>query len=246
LSGNTAQFVSAGVTHPGQIRQNNEDTFLDAPAKRRWVVADGMGGHEAGEVASGLIVQQLERLPAVPQIAEHMEAVERTLYEVNAELRRQARERKVSLIGATVVSLMAGPDYMLCGWAGDSRAYRFHNGRLERLSEDHSSIQEMLNAQQFTLEQIRNSANAITRAVGGDNKLFLDWAVAGYDAGTQFLLCSDGLTKELPDTRIEAEFRKQLPPERTAGNLVEAALSAGGRDNVTVLIVRAETGPVKA
>lgn len=234
-------MVSAGQTDAGRVRSHNEDAFLDAPDRRLWVVADGMGGHSAGDVASGMIVAQLGQVAPTGDTAAFVDTVERELVAVNEALRRQAQERKVPLIGATVVTLMAGKDYMVCGWAGDSRAYRFREGHLDRISRDHSTVQEMMDTGQFTLEQLQaKPANTITRAVGGEPKLFLDWAVAGYEPGTQFLLCSDGLTKEVSDVKIEAEFLKNLPPKETVANLVKAALDAGGRDNVTVVIVRVE------
>jgi protein phosphatase len=234
-------MVSAGVTHQGRVRGHNEDAFLDAPDRRLWLVADGMGGHSAGDVASRMIVEHLTKVTPPADAAAFVDLVEQELMNVNGELRRHAQERKVSLIGATVVALLGTRDFMMCGWAGDSRAYRFNKGQLERLSRDHSTAQEMMDTGQFTLEQLQAKPNnTITRAVGGEVKLFLEWSVAGYEPGTQFLLCSDGLTKEVPDPRIEEVFRKNLAPQETVGTLIQMALDAGGRDNVTAVVVRAE------
>lgn len=239
------RLISAGLTDKGKVRSHNEDAFLDAPQHSLWVVADGMGGHTAGDVASRMIVERLTPVTPGADAASFLEKVEQELWTVNEDLRKHAKDRNVQLIGATVVALLAGKDYVMCGWAGDSRAYRFREGRLEQLSRDHSTAQEMLDTGQFTLEQLQKtgpSGNTITRAVGGEARLVLDWAVAAYDPGTQFLLCSDGLTKEVADPLIEAEFRKNLPPAELVKVLVNAALAAGGRDNVTALVVRAE-GP---
>ena len=103
-------------------------------------------------------------------------------------------------------------------------------------------IQELMDTEQFSAAQLtgKQQGNTITRAVGGEPNLYLDWVVAGYEAGTQFLLCSDGLTKEVPEPKIEEEFLKNMPPKETAESLLQAALAAGGRDNVTVVVVRAE------
>lgn len=233
-------LVAAGLTDPGKVRDHNEDAFLVSPSRRLWVVADGMGGHSAGEVASGMIVERLGKLtpPAAP--ADFLDAVDQELVAVNGELRRYAQERKASLVGSTVVTLLACNDYMACGWAGDSRAYRFRDGRLAQISRDHSMLQELMDSGEFEVQRGESHprSNAITRAVGGEEKLFMDWAVAGFAPGTQFLLCSDGLTKELSDQRIEEEFKKQLAPGQTADNLIHAALAVGGRDNVTVVVVR--------
>jgi protein phosphatase len=203
-----------------------------------------MGGHSAGDVASRMIVEKLGAVTPPADPVAHVDAVEDALLAVNEELRRHAQERKVSLIGATVVTLLAGPDYAACGWAGDSRCYRFRRNTLERLSHDHSTAQEMMDTGQFTVDQLtgKQVGNTITRAVGGEPKLFLEWIVAAFDPGTQFLLCSDGLTKEVPDARIEEEFRKGLAPAELARSLLELALAAGGRDNVTVVVVRVPGG----
>lgn len=237
------RISSAGVTDKGKVRSHNEDAFLDSAAHSLWIVADGMGGHTAGDVASRMIVERLGHVMPPPDAPAFMDLVEYELCAVNDDLREHARARNVSLIGATVVALLGGKDFMMCGWAGDSRAYRFREGHLQQISKDHSTAQEMLDTGQFTLEQLQStkpSGNTITRAVGGEPSLFLEWAVAGYEPGTQFLLCSDGLTKEVADAKIEAEFRKNLPPAELAAALVRMALEAGGRDNVTAVVVRAE------
>lgn len=238
------RMVSAGVTNPGRVRSHNEDAFLDAPDRRLWVVADGMGGHSAGDVASAMIVERMGKLSPGADMPAFVDAVEKELSAVNEDLRKHAQERNVSLIGATVVAMLGGNDFTAIGWAGDSRAYRFANGKLERLSRDHSTAQELMDTGQFNAAQLagKQQGNTITRAVGGEPRLFLDWVVAGFEPGTQFMLCSDGLTKEVPEPKLEEEFRKNLPPKELAEILLQAALAAGGRDNVTVVVVRAEGG----
>jgi protein phosphatase len=233
-------FTSAGLTDQGRVRKHNEDAFLDASSRRLWVVADGMGGHSAGDLASQTIVDRLGRLSLPDSEAELVDALDIALGAVNSELRDIARQRKVRLIGATVVVLAAGPQFMVCGWAGDSRIYRYRAGQLEQVTQDHSSYQEMLDSGTFTLEELHQQpqSGAITRAVGGESQLVLDWKLLAFEPGAQYLLCSDGLTKEVPDDRIAAEFDKALEPQQTAANLLNAALENGGRDNVTVLVVR--------
>ena len=236
------RMVSAGATNPGRVRTHNEDAFLDAPDRRLWVVADGMGGHSAGDVASAMIVERMGKVEPVAGMADFIEKVDNALSAVNEDLRKHAQERNVSLIGATVVAMIGGKDFTAIGWAGDSRAYRFQEGKLQRMSRDHSTAQELMDTGQFTAQQLagKQQGNTITRAVGGEPKLYLDWLVAGFEPGTQFLLCSDGLTKEVPEPKIEEEFQKNLPPKELAESLLQAALAAGGRDNVTVVVVRAE------
>ena len=235
-------MVSAGVTNPGRVRTHNEDAFLDAPDRRLWVVADGMGGHSAGDVASAMIVERMGKLDPDADMANFVDKVDGALSSVNEDLRKHAQERNVSLIGATVVAMIGGKDFTAIGWAGDSRAYRFQEGKLQRMSRDHSTAQELMDTGQFTAQQLagKQQGNTITRAVGGEPRLYLDWLVAGFEPGTQFLLCSDGLTKEVPEPKIEEAFQKNLPPKELAESLMLAALAAGGRDNVTVVVVRAE------
>lgn len=236
------RMVSAGVTNPGRVRSHNEDAFLDAPDRSLWVVADGMGGHSAGDVASAMIVERMGKLGPGADMPAFVDSVDKALSGVNEDLRKHAQERNVSLIGATVVAMLGGNDFAAIGWAGDSRAYRFANGKLERLSRDHSTAQELMDTGQFSAAQLagKQQGNTITRAVGGEEHLFLDWVVAAIEPGAQFMLCSDGLTKEVPEPKLEEEFRKNLPPRELAETLLQAALAAGGRDNVTVVVVRAE------
>lgn len=233
-------LISAGVTHPGKVRSHNEDAYLDNPGQNLWVVADGMGGHSAGDVASSWIVKRLGNVKSNPDAAAFCDSVESELSAVNNDLRKHAQERHVSLIGATVVTLLAAKEYVLCGWAGDSRAYRFQGGKLERISHDHSTAQEMMDTGQFSVAQLqgKQSGNTITRAVGGEPNLFVEWAIAGYEPGTQFLLCSDGLTKEVSDQQIEKEFQAGGDPKTLVDTLVNAALANGGRDNVTVVVIK--------
>ena len=236
-------MTSAGLTDKGRVRGHNEDAFLDAPQQNLWVVADGMGGHTAGDVASKMIVERLGKLQSLSDAPAFLEQVEKELVAVNDDLRQHARDRNVQLIGATVVALLGTKDYFMCGWAGDSRAYRYQAGELQQISRDHSTAQEMIDTGQFTaqqLQQTKPSGNTITRAVGGEPKLYLDWVLSSYAPGTLFLLCSDGLTKEISDRRIAEELARNLAPQETVANLVKAALEAGGRDNVTAVIVRAD------
>jgi len=235
-------MVSAGLTNPGRVRTPNEDAFLDAPDRQLWVVADGMGGHSAGDLASAMIVERMGTVDPEAEMANFVDKVDEVLSTVNEDLRKHAQERNVALIGATVVAMLGGKEFTTIAWAGDSRAYRFQDGKLQRLSRDHSTAQELIDTGQFNAAQLtgKQAGNTITRAVGGEPKLYLDWVVAGYQSGTQFLLCSDGLTKEVSEPQIEEAFNKNMPPKELADSLVQAALAAGGRDNVTVVVVRAE------
>ena len=236
------RFISAGLSDKGHVRGYNEDAFLDAPSRSLWVVADGMGGHSAGDFASRMLVTRLGALQASDTVAGYVDAVEKEIWTVNDLLCQEAQQRKVSLIGATVVVVIGFKDFVVCGWAGDSRIYRYHDKKLERISRDHSTVQEMQDAGQLTEAQARDHphANAITRAVGVEQGVFMDWKIATYDVGTQFLLCSDGVTKELDDTTLENLLSQNLAPPLAADRVVRAALEQGGRDNTTAIVLRAE------
>jgi serine/threonine protein phosphatase PrpC len=220
------------------VRPYNEDAFLNAPEFGLWAVADGMGGHTAGDVASRMVVERLARVRPAATAAQSAATIDAALAEVNRDLIRIARERGVRLIGATVAVLAACADGMACGWAGDSRIYRWR-GALQRMTRDHSSAQEMIDTGVFTVEQLQGKAvsNAVTRAVGGDAQLTLEWNIGPREAGARFLLCSDGLTKELTDPLIAAELARPAPPAQTVAKLIGAALEHGGRDNVTAVVV---------
>ncbi len=239
-------MVSAGVTNPGRVRTHNEDSFLDAPDHRLWVVADGMGGHSAGDVASAMIVERLGQVSPEADMASFVDKVDRELAAVNEDLRKHAQERNVALIGATVVAMLGGKDFAAIGWAGDSRAYRFQGGKLQRMSRDHSTAQELMDTGQFSAAQLagKQQGNTITRAVGGEPKLYLDWVVAGFEPGTQFLLCSDGLTRHLADEELARRAARGLAAGDLCDDLVRAANRAGGEDNITVIVARVGAAPL--
>jgi protein phosphatase len=195
----TVRYLSAGHTHTGKVRKHNEDAILVREDVGLWVVADGLGGHSAGDYASGLIVERLGALPRQGDVFDFIEAIEDTLAQVNAELRQVAVVRGVDLIGSTVVLLVYDPDFMLCGWVGDSRAYCFEEGHLRQITQDH------VHGMKDEVTQFAGSgggrpqpgAGVLTRAIGAEERLFVDWVVAGNRPGMQFVLCSDGINKEM-------------------------------------------------
>lgn len=236
----TLRFQSAGWTDTGRVRTHNEDSFLDAPERRLWAVADGMGGHTAGDYASGLIVERLRAIPSEAPDEDYADAIETALWTVNADLIRHAETRRVAIVGATVVLMLAFEEFMAVAWAGDSRAYGYRADRLERISRDHSAVQELVDAGELTEQAARThpKASAVTRAVGGEPRLALDWKIVRHEGGAQFLLCSDGLTRELDDGDIESVFKKNLDPAQTVNALVRNAVEHGGRDNTTAVVIK--------
>lgn len=233
---------SAARTHVGQVRRLNEDRFLDRPDLGLWAVADGMGGHQAGEVAAGLIVDELALLTPRGSGYAYLGAVRERLRAVNGALRGRARDlRPGAVIGATVVVLLVFEGHYACVWAGDSRAYLLRDGALSQITHDHSMVQELVDAGALAAGEAARDrrANLVTRAVGASAELELDVSHGPMEAGDVMLLCSDGLTGLVEDAEI-AHLISAAPIEQAADDLVALALRRGGSDNVTVVLIHAE------
>jgi protein phosphatase/serine/threonine-protein phosphatase Stp1 len=240
------RFRSWASTHNGAVRTHNEDRFVDLPDCGLWAVADGAGGHDAGEVASGMIAETLSSIPpdlgAAALLSEIRSRIERT----NAALCEAAAQRgPSSVIASTLVVLVARGGHFACLWAGDSRAYLLRDGALQQISRDHSLVQELVDAGAIRAEDAENHprANVITRAVGGsgDEALELDKVSGPILAGDRFLLCSDGLCKTLHDDELAALLAGdagQSPSEA----MIEAALARKVNDNVTAVVIEASDG----
>ncbi len=233
----TMHFQSAGRTDTGKVRRRNEDAILVRDEAGLWVVADGLGGHAAGDYASGMIVERLAALPRDRNVFDFIEAIEDTLVGINTELRRTAQQRGSDIIGSTVVVLVHDRDFMLCGWVGDSRAYVYEDGRLSQITRDHVyGVKE--DVTQFGGAPAQPNGGALTRAIGAEESLFVDWVVADNRPGTEFVLCSDGVNKEMSDAEIDAVCRAHSSPASVLDEVFETTLSRAARDNVSAVIVR--------
>jgi type VI secretion system protein ImpM len=225
-------WQSWSATDTGKRRKHNEDSLLNKPKSALWVVADGMGGHKAGDVASQLIVNSLDELLPIEPLESYVESVANCLKNVNSELRQFARkEYGNQLVGSTVVALMG--DVHRCGfiWAGDSRLYRLRDNKLQQLTQDHCIGNEL----PLSATSVK-TANIITRAIGADEQLNLDMEITEVLSGDVFLLCSDGLDKELSSGEIEM-IMQTTPFGDIADTLINEVLNRGARDNVTVVVV---------
>lgn len=222
-----APYQSAGHTETGKVRRLNEDALLLREDAGLWVVADGLGGHSAGDYASQLLVQRLRALVRPADLCDFLDAIDDTLAQINRELLQVARERRVDMIATTVVVLVHDPDFMLCGWVGDSRIYAQHGGPLRQLTRDHvHGVREDIT--QFGGAQASAAAaGVLTRAVGAQEPLFVDWVLTPSLPGTQFLLCSDGINKEIPDPELDAGCHRFGDP-RAAGASVRVGDGEGG------------------
>jgi len=232
-------YLSAGRTETGHVRRHNEDAILVADAPGLWAVADGLGGHAAGDLASALIVGQLGSLQPSADITDTMDAIEDELLRINHQLRAMARERRVDAVASTMVVLVHTRDLVAVGWVGDSRAYVFEDGRLQQVTEDHVHG-ERSDETRFGGAHAGVPAGVLTRAVGAEDRLYVDWVVRARRPGTCFVLCSDGINKELSDAEIELHCRRHANPQALIDALVDTALDRAGRDNVSAVAVRLE------
>jgi PPM family protein phosphatase len=232
--------LGAGITHVGLVRQRNEDSILTDPTGALWAVADGMGGHGSGDVASDIVV---ERLSTAPDGADPLDVLETLLIEANEIIYRLACERGRTM-GATVVALMIENAVGYLAWAGDSRAYLLRNGRLRLLTRDHTVIQDLVDDGLIRPEEARGhaEANVVTRAIGAEPEIEIDSATVPFLAGDRMILCSDGLTGSVGDGTIAALLDAAETPEDACRSLLRAALEDGAPDNVSVVAIFMDAG----
>ncbi|GAA3918536.1 PP2C family protein-serine/threonine phosphatase [Litoribacillus peritrichatus] len=234
------QVVSHAQTHVGLIRQVNEDACLELPELGIWAVADGMGGHAAGDVASQLVVDAVKT--AVLSVRDGVvtkELLIETLQEANASLQRYSRDQlEGNTAGTTVVVLFLEKTQFHLLWVGDSRGYILRNEFLKQTTRDHSQVTEMVEQGLLTEEEAEHHecANVITRAIGVDTDVEVDVISGECSPGDIFLLCTDGLNKEIPDVEIK-RYLQEADVMEAGMALLHSTLVSGARDNVTYVIV---------
>jgi len=232
-------WTSGAATDQGMVRSVNQDAYLDRPDLGPWAVADGMGGHSDGALASRTIVAALGRLAHPTRLGSAARAIRTILQAVNQELLDQAATLPTGdLIGSTAVVMVAVGRHCAILWVGDSRAYRLRDGVLAQLTIDHSQVQAMVDTGLLSPERAEEhpQSNVLLRAVGSDAPLEVDGRIERLRAGDRYLLCSDGLYREL-DAGTMAAILANRPPGAGAQMLVQRACEAGGRDNVSAVVV---------
>jgi serine/threonine protein phosphatase PrpC len=231
---------SAGRTDPGRVRRRNEDAFvLDPPL---FAVADGMGGAQAGEVASRLAAAAFREYHEADRLApdQRLQAI---IQEANRRIFERARaDSDVSGMGTTVTAALLTGRRLTLGHVGDSRAYRIRDGELEQLTEDHSLVGDLMRSGRLTPEEADShpQRSVITRALGTDPEVSIDTITVDAEPGDLFLLCSDGLTTMVTDEDILGILSAAPTLDDAARELVRAANTGGGEDNVTVVLFRVE------
>ena len=229
---------SYGLTHRGRVREHNEDGYLLLPRSGVWLVADGMGGHEAGELASAAIVNHLSTIGVAADARDLRARFEDRLIAAHDEIRAAALARG-STIGSTVAALLVMDDSFACLWSGDSRVYLVRGGVIAQISRDHTEVQELLDQGAISAEEAETwpRRNVITRAVGVGEDITIDFKQGELRPGDVFVLGTDGLTAHVSDAEIEAAVNRH-GVEAACETLLATVLDRGASDNVTVVIVR--------
>lgn len=250
------RYTSAGRTDVGVVRSGNEDNLLMEPEHGVFIVADGMGGHAAGEVASEMAVRIVGE--ALANVVGHTdqeaaEVMREAIVRANAEIfRRTLVEQDKRGMGTTTTALLINGSHYLIGQVGDSRAYLLRDGALLQITKDHSYVQEQVDAGYLTPEQARTHpySNVITRCVGANSDVLPDIYLGVLRPGDVFLLASDGLTGMLEEHEVLAIMQGTSSPGQVVDRLIQEANRRGGLDNVTVIVVRidevADAGEVDA
>jgi protein phosphatase/serine/threonine-protein phosphatase Stp1 len=233
---------SWAASDTGPTRSHNEDAFVDRPDLGVWAVADGAGGHDAGEVASAMIAEALEAIPPGLGAVEALSEIRNRIAAVHEALLAEAASRGPHvIIASTAVIVCARGAHFACLWVGDSRAYLLSGGTLSQITRDHSLVQELVDAGQLAPEAAESHphANIVTRAVGAGeaNEFALDKVTDQLRPGERILLCSDGLSKSVPREEIAALLATQ--DEDPARRLIAAAVAHQTNDNVTAIVIEA-------
>ena len=233
-------FECVSRTDVGLRRKVNEDSLLVRTERGLWAVADGMGGHEAGDVASSKVTESLLELPPVGGLDELVECAVSSLRQVNEELIELAGAAEgQKSIGSTVVGLAIADGQFRCFWAGDSRAYRLRDRQIVQLTRDHSLVQDLVDAGMLRPDEAEAhpNANIITRAVGVARDLRIDTVSGDTRPGDQFLLASDGVTRLLTEPELAAELTSNAPAI-AAKKIIDTVLARGAPDNASLIITK--------
>lgn len=251
--GGALSWDFAALTDQGRVRANNEDTIAFDPSLGLAILADGMGGYNGGEVASGMAIALLQasfgRWLAHSGPLAHPRAMRRALQAGVDESNEAILEAGIANVqlqgmGTTLVVAVFGPQRVTVGHIGDSRCYRLRDGQLHLLTRDHSLLQEQLDAGSITAQQAAQSPhrNLVTRALGIERHVDLEMHEHVAQAGDLYLLCSDGLSELVPDAELFTLLLQNIDLSKKATLLVATANDNGGRDNISVVLARASSG----
>ncbi len=236
---------SFALTHTGKVRTRNEDSILDLQAEGLWVVADGMGGHDAGDYASQSIINHLSDFKKQETLAQCIDLIENKIFAANADIQQHAIKTKVDktkTCGSTIAGLFIWNTIGIAFWSGDSRLYRYRSN-LQRISEDHSYVEELVKLGQLSADEAEShpAANIILNAIGIRDTTFLDLDYINILDKDTFILCSDGLYKDMNEQELAEIIKKEpLQMELLATNLLQRSLDAGGSDNISIICIHTQ------
>lgn len=234
-------WTSSHITHPGKRRQHNEDAVLARPEAGLWVVADGMGGHRNGALASRLIVDTLGAMELNDTLEQNQRRVRQALNQINRRLNTdltRVADQPPEPVGSTVVALLVKTGRATCLWAGDSRCYLWRQNHLHLLTRDHSLLQQLVNSGRISAERAGQhpGAHSLTRAVGAHEQLRLDSTSFAVQPGDVLLLCSDGLYRQLTSAQL-IEGLKHQGSDNSAARLLHSAMRGPAPDNLSAIVV---------
>ncbi|VAX10642.1 Protein serine/threonine phosphatase PrpC, regulation of stationary phase [hydrothermal vent metagenome] len=238
-------WKTQGETNVGKVRALNEDALIVRDDISLWVVADGMGGHAAGDVASTMIVDAIGKLEPPETLSKFVDTIEDALIKVNRDLLTYSREQHQSqTVGSTVVGMVGYGNLSLFFWVGDSRLYLLRGDEFTQLTRDHTYVEELVSQGLLLREEAAHhpEKNTITRGVGARMELCVDFDYCEVKEGDIYLLCSDGLEKEMVDN----EVKNVLLESNIAGSvakLIQITVERGARDNVTIIAIEAVNNP---
>ena len=233
----------SGVTHTGKVRERNEDAMLLLEDENLWLVADGMGGHQSGDFASTTITRNLGLFKQQKNLEDSILLIEENLMNSNAIIREKSSKMgKNATIGSTVVCAYIWQKFLFVFWAGDSRLYRFREERLDRLTDDHSYVEELVRLGKIESKAAEHhpAANVVLKAVGIDDELYLDFDYVEIEDGDIFIICSDGLYKDLEVNDIASLIGDNKNDMAVlTQTLLSHSLTAGGTDNISIVTITA-------
>ncbi len=230
-----------GLSDTGHKRERNEDSILMLPEQNFWLVADGMGGHHAGDFASQTITSNAEKFTQQASLEQTIMMLEDNFLQSNKIIRNKSSKSPLNKsIGSTIVCLYIWKNLAFTIWAGDSRLYRFRNNKLEKLTEDHSYVEELVKMGKLQANEAEShpASNIILRAIGIEDELKLDIDYSELEEGDIFILCSDGIYKDLTEDEISEEIQKNSQDmDILSQSLISKSLAAGGTDNTSVIAI---------
>jgi protein phosphatase len=232
-------FETGAATHVGKLRQRNEDDYLVRPDIGLWTVADGMGGHADGDLASATVVELLKSIERPGSASELLALCEDRVLQANDRLKEIAQERGGTVLGATVAVLLVYDTHYACIWSGDSRVYLVRGGEIHQISRDHTEVQELIAEGLLDPKDAKTwpRRNVVTRAIGVNDDPELEMRNGVLEPNDTFVICSDGLTAHVEDGEILACVNTSYSQE-ACDKLITLTLERGAEDNVTVIVAR--------